>query len=161
MYWTRPKDRWKDKTPPGWVLWLSPDLLLKPSERYSLRLYISIVLRPMLFTLSCIAISYCTGASVFWKNPTHRNTFQGFFQNPHMKGHTQVIDMMLGMAVFLVVVPPLLLALIGFVVHFPRYYFWNRRAARIAHEKSGNATTIDTITEDATSWPPPPKLTAQ
>ncbi len=69
-YWTRPNKRWGNKPLPNWVLWLSPDLSLKPNERYRLRLYITMVVRPLLFALSCLALSYYYGTMNFWKDPT-------------------------------------------------------------------------------------------
>jgi len=132
---------------------------VKPNERYSLRLCILMVVKPLLLMLGCLAISYYYSALTFWKNPTDRQALQGILQNPHMRGHAQVIAVVLSIAVFLVVILPLFLTLIGFVIKFPRYYFWNRRAARIACEESNHAAVADTLVENATSWPPPPKRT--
>ena len=46
-----------------------------------------------------------------------------------------------------------------FMLHLPRFYFWNRRAERLRREPPLSIIEAEAMAVDASVWPPPPTRT--
>ena len=152
---TKPRSRWADKPPPDWVVWMSPDYPLEPSDRYSFRLYVRTATAPLLITFPLIAAAYGAAVATDW--PTIRKIY-AFLKVPHPTGQSHHFVMLIySLTFFLVVGLPIFLAAMTFAGAYPSYYFWNRRAARLQAEAVTQEVAPVGDNVSVLTWPPAPK----
>lgn len=136
------------------LLWFAPDSRLEPEERYSLRLYLRVALGPALAVDAFIILAMLAPLVYLW----HR--FPGFMWEAilhHGEAHALLIGFLVKQQYYLV--PLVLVFLLGFslLLHLPRFYFWNRRMARLARTAPCRPPNQHM---DSSIWPPPPKKPA-
>jgi len=143
--------RWEKETPERWCLIISPDLRLQPTENYSLRLYI----RQPAFHVWPVAALDVFGLLAplvyFWLlDPA-------IFQNRHL--HKALIGTLSDGGYYFIPWLSLLWVAFIYLLHLPRFYFWNRRAERLRREPPPPIIQAETTAISAGVWPPPPTLT--
>ena len=147
---TKRGKRWETETPERWYLVISPDLLLQPTENYSLRLYIR---QPAFHVWPILAINVALLASLvyFWfMDPA-------IFQSRHL--HKALIGMLSDGGYYSIAWLSLLWVALIYLLYLPRFCFWNRRAERLRREPPLLSMEAERVAIDAGTWPPPPILT--
>ena len=148
VFFTKKAKRWQNKPPPRWIAFLQPSLLLRPNEKYTRQLYwheatipgVSVVFLESLTMFAVVAYLWHKCPWLF-TNPQYHRPFigwlshEGFYQTPLA-------------FVFLLT--------FSYLIHFPRYYFWNRRATRLQANPGGQKEPAMIAVIDPSVWPPPP-----
>lgn len=155
---TKPNKRWKEKQPPDWAVWMSPDLSLRPDDPYRRTLYVRAVSTHLLITLPFYFAAIGIGVAVGWSS---LKKIYVFLNAPHPTGQAHAFVILTrDLVLFLAVAFPLVLAAIPLAGLFPRYYFWNRRARRLRSQEAVPELVPAEILMDPAVWPPPPKRPA-
>lgn len=148
----RPK-AWSTNRLPNWILWMMPNLALKPEQRYSFRLYVRVVTAPLLVFVVTVGFVLCAAAAFFWVQ------YHDIFQNPNPKVHAQVIGILSQNHFYQLPLALVVMALLLAGLAIPERYFWNRRAKRM--ENGGiapQAPALEALKADNAVWPPPPTM---
>ena len=142
----------KTKPPPKWVTALSPDLRLQPTEKYSLRMYLRQVATTGLPVVFLIAVFWLLPLAYLWlKHPF-------VIHNP--KYHRLLVGLLSHGGFYMTPWGLLFLMMVNFMLYWPGFYFWNRRAERLRREPPPLSEAPGEATTDASVWPPPPKRPA-
>lgn len=140
---------WRDRTPPRWMLWLSPSLRLRHTERFPLRMFLWELLYPALPIAIIQVLAVSAGILVIvWRDPWILH---------HHRLLLRLISLITTRYRFYVCVPLILIGF-SFLLNFPNFYFWNRRAARLTMAGDSEQAVPDSETRvaDGHVWPPPP-----
>jgi hypothetical protein len=153
-FWTR--HRWETEPPPFLYAWCNPSFLLRPDEEYTRKLYLRTALTQALGTVLWVTILLCAVialSALFWP---------GSWQIVHdPKNHAFLIGDLSREGFYYLPWYPLMLFLFSLTMHWPGYFFWNRRARRLRREDHVQAPITAVIAEatvdDGSSWPPAPR----
>jgi len=148
---TKRGGRWEKETTEKWYVAISPDVLLQPTDNYSLRLYMR---QPAFHVLPIVAFNVLVMLAplvYFW------------FMDPAVLQNRQLHKTLIGMlsdgGYYLIPWASLLGVAFVFMLHLPRFYFWNRRAERLRRGPPSPGVQAEAFAVDASVWPPPPTLT--
>ena len=139
--------QWEREVPPRWYVAMSPDILLQPTERYTLRLYVRqhwqivliVTINLVLWLFPVVFLWYMDPFVVH--NPRYHKTLIGLLSTT-------------GFYVFPWIIVSLLT--LNCALYLPRFYFWNRRAERLRREPPLPSVKAESPMVDAGVWPPPP-----
>lgn len=135
-------------------LWFAPDSCLEPVERYSLRLYLRVTLGSGLPVAAFILLAILAPLAYLW------HQFPRFMREAifhHGRAHALLIGFLVQQQYYMVPLVSVFLLIFNFLLYLPRFYFWNRRATRLARTTSGSQAAQSV---DLSIWPPPPKKPA-
>lgn len=140
------------KTPfQRWVMRISPDSTLLPTETYSWPLFFRVASPPGIGVVLFLAF----GQAMMWV--VLRYYHPELFNNP--KYHKLLIGLLSREGVYWMPLALLFLLLSNYTLYLPRRYFWNRRAARLRREPLELAVLpVESIGVDPGVWPPAPRV---
>jgi hypothetical protein len=149
-FFTKQAKRWESETPPHWYAVLRPSVTLKPNEKYTRQIYWRETTVPTLSVVLFIAIGMIFPLAYLWYQ------YPPFFTNP--KFHKLLIGFLSHEGYYWMPLALVFLIAFGYGIYLPRFYFWNRRAARL--QANPVVEELPTVTVDAGVWPPPPSNSA-
>jgi len=114
-----------------------------------------VALAPALAIDAFILIAWLVPLAYVW----HR--YPKFFYSAvfhHGKAHALLIGFLSAEGFYQTLLALIFLLAFSLMLWLPRYYFWNRRAARLRREPPSPETATDeAVTADISIWPPAPK----
>lgn len=151
--WTRKRKRRQNKPIPLWLAPFYPDQHLSPAEVYPIRLYIQAALVLVLFfalievVLWAILLLALFGPSLLY----HLLTY-------HDLKHRVFIGILSHEGLYFAPFVLIAAIILSLLIFWPRYYFWNRRAARLRRLGQDGLPPQNPIsTPGHGAWPPEPR----
>jgi hypothetical protein len=154
-FWTRRRKEWENKPPAFWLVWFNPSLLLKPTQGYSRTLYFRValmsVVRVSLFAAVANGLGLAIGALIFGPQ------FWPLIRDP--KNHAYFIGVLSHEGFYQLPLFPLIMLVLSLALHWPNYFFWNRRAKRLQRNCPAvlPVPIVEASVNDSNVWPPAPK----
>ena len=147
---TKKGKRWETEVPPGWYVAIYPDILLQPTDDYTVRMCMRQAAFPGVPIMALNALGGLFLLIYLWFE------YPAVFHNQHL--HKMLIGTLSDQGCYsLPWALPLLLTL-NFMRYLPRAYFWNRRAERLRREPPLlSEASVEVAAIDVGVWPPPPK----
>ena len=146
-FFTKTAKRWQNKPPPSRLPVLRPSLTLKPDEKFTRQIYLYETTVSGTSSVLIIVLAIAVPFACFWllyPQLFSNSQFQRFFV------HKLSQD-----GFYWVPIEIVFLFVFNYVLYLPRFYFWNRRAARLQANPAAEEEQMTAVV-DPSVWPPPP-----
>jgi len=139
-----------------WIPLPRPNILRDPLEPYSTKRFVKNAILPVVVLSVIYELSYLLPLAYLWYQFPH--AFWHLILS-HGAPHAGFIGALSQVGFYQLPYVLLILLAFNFLINYPRYYFWNRRAARLRREGLPPHPPLYLRPEEAVDfWPPAPSI---